>query len=356
MTPTELELVRLYEDAQKKLTDVIGRKVLRGSAAYHERRLLQQVRAILTDLKKKTPGLASRIARQAYTQGLKDAQADLVRAGLKPPPVDVFSRLHVEQIDLIAHNLANDLRHAVNLVGRRFEDELRQAGLEMSGEKIATGQTMVQAWKGLQDRLLGMDLTQPDGRIGVRYRNGHIEPIDSYAKMVARTTPTEAQNKAKFVQADAWGYDLVKCTKYGPTCEVCDMYQGRVYALTREAANGKYFGLRFPMLYETALWRGYEVIHPNCRHRFSIFAPRAYSREQLEQESRNSMRPFEDTRSDRERKAYAAEQAYNRKRNMNLREYQKIKRDSPDDAPKTFAGFLSMKRANSARYQKLKGG
>ena len=354
MSEAERELIRIYEEAQRRLMTVIGQKATRGSFAAHERRLLRQVRAILSGLKKKTPGLVGPLVRDAYEQGLRDARADLVRMGLMERDYDPFSRLHVEQIELIAQNTSTDLRHAVNLVGRRIEDELREAGLEMSAQKIATGQTMTQAWKELQGRLLGLDLKQPDGRIGVRYRNGHIEPIDSYAKMVARTTPAEAQNTAKFVQAEAWGYDLVKCTKYGPTCEVCDMYQGRVYALTREAANGKYYGLRFPMLYETALWRGYETIHPNCRHRFSIFAPRAYSREQLEEESRNAMRPFEDTRTDRERKAYAAEQAYNRQRNQNLREYQLIKATLPDEAPKTFSGFLSMKRADSQKYKDLK--
>ena len=45
------------------------------------------------------------------------------------------------------------------------------------------------------------------------------------------------------------------------------MYQGRVYALTKEAANGKYKGskgqaLHFPYLYDTALPHGYSTIHP----------------------------------------------------------------------------------------------
>ena len=132
-----------------------------------------------------------------------------------------------------------------------------------------------------------------------------------------------------------------------------------VYALTREAANGKYKGpkgepLRFPLLYETALVHGYETIHPNCRHRFTILVARAYSPSELAGMSRKSMQPFEDTRTDAERKAYAQEQAVKRARNADMREWRKYRAALPDQAPATFAGFRSMKRANSQRYQRLK--
>lgn len=70
--------------------------------------------------------------------------------------------------------------------------------------------------------------------------------------------------------------------------------------------------------------------------------------------SQKSMAPFVDNRSDEERKAYAKEQAVNRARNADLREWKKLKAALPESAPSTFAGFRSMKRANSQRYQNLK--
>ncbi|MBP3465927.1 MAG: hypothetical protein J6J90_07285, partial [Angelakisella sp.] len=112
--------------------------------------------------------------------------------------------------------------------------------------------------------------------------------------------------------------------------------------------------LRFPYLYDTALVHGYETIHPNCRHRFSILPAGAYTPSELAAMSRKSMQPFRDTRSDAVRKMYAAEQTYNRRRNADLREWRKYRAALPNEAPTTFSGFRSMKRHNSVRYQELK--
>ena len=206
--------------------------------------------------------------------------------------------------------------------------------------------------KNLQDKLKQQNLT------AVEYANGTKMPIEKYAETVARSTTAETQNKAKVIQGQDWGYDLVRFTEHSPTCEVCSMYQGRVYALTKEAANGKYKGskgqaLHFPYLYDTALISGYSTIHPNCRHRLSVLPAGAYTAAEMEEFSRKSMQPFEDMRSDQERKAYAKEQEVKRKRNESRKQYEKIKAALPNDAPKTFAAFVKMKSAKSERYKEL---
>ncbi len=353
------ELIKLYEQAQKKLVKIITQKANSGFPAVYERQILKQVTAELKRLKKATPGLVRQMVMAGYKTGLESAVEDILNAGVRAPPAySVFSRLNVNQINLIIQNTIDDLTKAVNIVGRRFEDELREAGLRATALMTATGGTVRDMQKDLQKRLLGLDLKQPNGRMGVRYKNGKVVSIDTYAKMVARTTPAEAQNKARLVQGQAWGYDLVRCTTHSPTCEVCAQYQGRIYALTQDAAGGKYKGpngeiLRFPLLYETALVKGYETIHPNCRHRFSILVARAYSPSELAEMSRQSMRPFYDTRSEEERQAYAKDQAVKRERNADYREWRRYRAILPDDAPATFAGFRSMKRARSQKYQDM---
>lgn len=359
MTAAE-ELLNLYETAQEKLVEIIQRKALGGSPAVYERNILKQITSLLKRLKKATPEVIRQMVLEGYKTGLESAVEDILKVKIPVPSAyNLFSRVHTAQINLIVRNTVDSLTKAVNIVGRRMQDEIREAGLRATAMKTATGGTVREMQKDLEQRLQGLNLRQQSGRMGVRYKNGKIVPLDKYAAMVSRTTPAEAQNKAKIVQAAEWGYDLVRCTTHAPTCEICAQYQGRVYALTREAANGKYKGpngepLRFPLLYETALVHGYETIHPNCRHRFTILPARAYSRAELAEMSRMSMRPFEDTRSDTERKAYAKEQAVKRARNDDLREWKWYKSLFPEDAPKTFAGFRSMKRANSVRYQQLK--
>lgn len=357
MTKAE-ELKRLYKLAQKRLVEIITSKSARGSPALYERRILKQITAELKKLKKAAPELVRQLVLEGYTTGLEDAVQDILKAGLPKPAYNLFSRVNTQQINLIVQNTVDCLNQAANIVGRRLEDEIRAAGLRAASLKEATGGTVRDMQKDLIKRLLGLDLKQPNGKMGVRYKNGAVVSLDKYAEMVSRTTPAEAQNKAKIVQGQTWGYDLVRCTTHHPTCEVCAQYQGRVYALTREAANGKYKGpggelLRFPLLYETALVHGYETIHPNCRHRFSILPAAVFSRKELSELSRNSMQPFEDTRSDAERKAYAQEQAVKRQRNADLHEWRKYRALLPEDAPTTFAGFRRMKKANSVRYQRL---
>ena len=97
----------------------------------------------------------------------------------------------------------------------------------------------------------------------------------------------------------------------------------------------------------------YETIHPNCRHRISIFPARVYTKEKLLEFSQKSTAPFEDTRTDEERKKYAEMQAEKRRRNENYKQYERIKAALPDTAPKSFAGFVRMKQANSENYQNL---
>ena len=349
---TQKKLIETYQKAQKKLVEIIQRKQAHGSAASYERSLLRQIQKELKKLKKSSKALVEQLVKENYKTGLQSLIDDLIKDATAPRLFNMFSGLNTSQIELITQNANIDLNKSINIVGRRMQDAVREAGIEATAEKLTTGQTIREMQKNLQDKLKQQNLT------AVEYANGTKMPIEKYAETVARSTTAETQNKAKVIQGQDWGYDLVRFTEHSPTCEVCSMYQGRVYALTKEAANGKYKGskgqaLHFPYLYDTALISGYSTIHPNCRHRLSVLPAGAYTAAEMEDFSRKSMQPFEDMRSDKERKAYAQEQAVKRKRNESRKQYEKIKTALPNDAPKTFAAFVKMKSAKSERYQEL---
>ena len=349
---TQKKLIETYQKAQKKLVEIIRQKQAHGSAAVYERSLLRQIQKELKKLKKSSKALVEQLVKENYKTGLQSLIDDLLQDNTAPRLFNMFSGLNTSQIELITQNANADLNKAVNLIGRRIQDAVREAGIEATAEKLTTGQTVREMQKSLEKKLAKQNLT------AVEYANGAEMPIEKYAETVARSTTAETQNKAKVVQGQAWGYDLVRFTEHSPTCEVCSMYQGRVYALTKEAANGKYKGsegqvLRFPYLYDTALTSGYSTIHPNCRHRLSVLPAGAYTAAEMEEFSRRSMQPFEDMRSDYERKAYAEEQAVKRRRNESRKQYKKIKAALPNDAPKTFAAFVKMKSAKSERYREL---
>ena len=349
---TQKKLIETYQKAQKKLVEIIKRKQAYGSAAAYERSLLRQIQKELKKLKKSSKALVEQLIKENYKTGLQNLIDDLLKDNTAPRLFNMFSELNISQIELITQNANIDLNKSINIVGRRMQDAVREAGIEATAEKLTTGQTVREMQKNLEKKLEQQNLT------AVEYANGTKMPIEKYAETVARSTTAETQNKAKVIQGQDWGYDLVRFTEHSPTCEVCSMYQGRVYALTKEAANGKYKGskgqaLHFPYLYDTALISGYSTIHPNCRHRLSVLPAGAYTAAEMEEFSRKSMQPFEDMRSDKERKAYAQEQAVKRKRNESRKQYEKIKTALPNDAPKTFAAFVKMKSAKSERYKEL---
>lgn len=349
---TQKKLIEAYQKAQKKLVEIIQRKQTYGSATAYERSLLRQIQKELKKLKKSSKALVEQLVKENYKTGLQGLIDDLLQDDTAPRLFNMFNGLNTSQIELITQNANIDLNKAINIVGRRVQDAVREAGVEATAEKLTTGQTVREMQKKLQKKLKQQNLT------AIEYANGTKMPIEKYAETVARSTTAETQNKAKVIQGQDWGYELVRFTEHSPTCEVCSMYQGRVYALTKEAANGKYKGskgqaLHFPYLYDTALPHGYSTIHPNCRHRLSVLPARAYTASEMEEFSRKSMQPFEDMRSDQERKAYAKEQEVKRKRNESRKQYEKIKAVLPNEAPKTFAGFVKMKAAKSERYQEL---
>lgn len=349
---TQKKLIETYQKAQKKLVEIIQRKQAYGSAAAYERSLLRQIQKEFKKLKKSSKALVEQLIKENYKTGLQSLIDDLLKDNTAPRLFNMFSELNTSQIELITQNANIDLNKSINIVGRRMQDAVREAGIEATAEKLTTGQTVREMQKNLEKKLEQQNLT------AVEYANGTKMPIEKYAETVARSTTAETQNKAKVIQGQDWGYDLVRFTEHSPTCEVCSMYQGRVYALTKEAANGKYTGskgqeLHFPYLYDTALISGYSTIHPNCRHRLSVLPARAYTVSEMEDFSRKSMQPFEDMRSDQERKAYAKEQEVKRKRNESRKQYEKIKTALPNDAPKTFAAFVKMKSAKSERYKEL---
>lgn len=163
-------------------------------------------------------------------------------------------------------------------------------------------------------------------------------------------------NQSRWAQGTKWGYDLIRYTTHAPTCSECSKYQGRVFALTEEAANGKYKGPNGEPLYFRMLpvqIRETGKIHEGCRHSISVIVAMARTPAELAQLSAKSMSPLIDTRSESEKKAYEAEQTYYRILNKDRETYTSMKKLLGDEAPKSFAGFRRMKALNSQNYRKL---
>lgn len=356
----ERELIQLYETAVKELYREIAYREGVGTTTAYQRKLLERVRAILKELKRKTPSAVEAALKPAWAAGVKDFVADVKPAGFALEP-----RINWRQLSILIQNTTDQLTLATNRVGRMWEDTIRRAGIEATRHKLATRQTVDQMRRQLLQELMGIAAKTPpqemgtnkDGQAGIKTRRG-VMRLDTYAALVARSTTAEAQHASKLSMAAEYGYDLVRFTAHSPKCARCAQFENRMYALTREAASGKYKGpngepLRFPYLYETAFADGYNNIHPNCRHRLVIVVASLMTPAELAEWSRKSMRPFVDSRSEKDRKAYAKAQAENRSRWQDRRQWERYRAALPDQTPMSFGVFRSMKKANAQGWRDL---
>ena len=354
------KLIKLYETAMKELHREVARREGLGNSTVYQRRLLEKVREVLKKLKRGTPGAVREAIEAPYLKGVREAAAEL---GIRLEP-----RVDWQQLNILMQNVNNQLALATNRVGRMWEDAIRRAGIEATRHKLSSGQTVNQMRRQLLEELMGIGSTQQGipakgfgvnkaGHIGVKTRRG-VMRLEAYAALVARSTTAEAQNAAKLERAQEYGCDLVRFTKHAPCCAKCAQFEDRLYALTAEAAGGKYKGpsgeaLSFPLLYDTAFIGGYDNIHPNCRHRLILVVSERMTPEELAAWSKKSMRPFIDNRSERDRKAYAKAQADNRARWNDRRQWEQYRAVLPDQTPDNFGVFRSMKKSNAQGWRDL---
>ena len=189
-----------------------------------------------------------------------------------------------------AHNTYIELRNATQAAGKGFLSRVNKQIKELRKEGNDSVYNVTQAVK---------EDIRKQGLLNVEYSNGRKVDISSYARMAARSARMESANISAFGRALENGTDYVRCTEIYPTCEICAKYQGRIYCISGRDK-------RFPALFETALRRGYALMHPNCRHEFIPVWLETMTEEELAEEIRRSRIPQTDTRSVKERNAYAA--------------------------------------------------
>jgi hypothetical protein len=162
---------------------------------------------------------------------------------------------------------------------------------------------------------------------------------------VARTTTREATNTGTIDAVQEVGGDLVQMTSHASACPICQPLEGRVYSISGKSK-------KYPKL-DIAFSNGHADIHPNCIHSIVPFFEQFA--DDLDEIVKQSNRPFElDPKKKSQLDAYYAEQKVKAQRRSDYKLWEKSKTLAPDDAPKTFSGFRSMKRADSERYQQLR--
>lgn len=258
-----------------------------------------------------------------YSQAQAQAVRMLLAAGKQARPE--FARVHQRAVDVIAQNMSDNLRSATQFVGRRVKDVFRQVGITQAGIKLAAGQTVEWMQGQMVQTLLDQGQTAFIDRLGRRWR------LDTYAKMVARTTTREAASVATINTCQEFGVGLVRITVHYPTCGKCAPLQGKVFSLGADR--------RYPKLKDE--YR--PPIHPNCRH---VLVP--YVREfddDAEGTQRYSNLPLDkDPRTEAEKAAYLGKslEAYRETRKTRIKDVLLNPASSYDDKVHAAAELAKM--------------
>lgn len=298
------QLVSLYRQGFEEILRIIVEKEAKGQWTKYWRDLLLEVMNILYQLDTFADEWIETVIGQVYSQAVAETTAYLHGLGMRTPKRPEFAQVHQRAIDVVAQNMAENLRDATQFIGRRVNDVFRRVALEQTGLKYASGATVRDMKKKVIQELLDKGQTAFVDRLGRKWR------LDTYAELVARTTTREAASVATLNTCEEFGLDLVRITTHYPTCDKCAPLQGKVFSISgRDKRYPKLTNERRP------------PIHPNCRH---VLVP--YVREfddEAEETERLSRQPLNvDPRTEQEKQDYEALMKRRSKRTQKAREQQ----------------------------------
>jgi hypothetical protein len=284
------QLISMYRQGFEEVLQVIIRKEAKGQWTRYYRDLLLDIDNILRQMDQYADTWIEQTIGQVYSQATAETTAFLSQLGTVQQATPGFAQVHQRAIDVVAQNMAGNLRGATQFIGRRVEDVFRQVGLEQTGGKLASGATVQDMKQLAVQQLLDHGQTAFVDRIGRKWR------LDTYAQMVARTTTRETASVATLNTCQEFGLDLVRITIHYPTCEICAPLQGKVYSI-----SGK--DTRYPKLTDEHR----PPLHPNCRHVLTPYV-REFDNKAGETERVSNQSLDKDPRSEAEKQAYAKSQ------------------------------------------------
>ena len=214
------QLMRIYQTAEAHLSKMVEQAVQSGQlgTAAYRRQQLSAIQGLLTQLQAATVPEAVAILRVSYQEGLTIASL----AGVDGP----FAGVHTEAVNVLADSLTSRLQQGIATVGRQVEDVFRKEGLRLSAISLAEGNARTEASDAMVDALKQQGITAFEDRAGRDWS------LETYTRMVMRTTPREATSEGTRNRLIEGGLDLVEWVAASDCCDQCQEFAGNVYSLT----------------------------------------------------------------------------------------------------------------------------
>lgn len=333
--PEILQLRDTYEKAQIRLLDIIVKQESRGNVTVYRKAILAHTNAELKILDDFAAKWTKDNITKAYTQSVEDVYTAYRAAHISVPVIAANQKV----IKSLSENASGQLLDAHRFIGRMVNDTIRQSGIEAIAEKVSTGSTVKETKKILIQKLTDK------GIMAIKDKAGRNIKLEVYAETVARTTTRESTNLATINQMQAIGEDLVQMTNHSSSCPVCAVYEGRVYSISGKSKT--YPSLDIPFSGD------YANIHPRCSHSLTPYIlkfddnasdTKAFSNRSFD------VNPQSKTQID----SYNKGQKIKADRRADRNEWETARLVAPDETPKTFSGFRSVKKTDGLKYKVIK--
>ncbi len=357
MIAIEKQLIEIYTTAQNQLFETIAKKAAVGSPATFQRSMLKEVTAILDNLSIESELWAVENIEPMYLDGIRQARentkarykvSDEYLESIGKISSKAFSVINQKAIEaMLTENIAS-LSIANASLAKNIRDTI--------ATKIATGETVKQTSKRITEQIYGSGIVNKDGiakgKISIKCKDGKVRNYEpsKYAETVARSATQETTNTALDNERKRVGSDIIGMTSHFPTCPVCAPLQGRWYSA--EPDNKEYPYIRG----SNGAWKsGYNLVHPNCRHRFFIVITALEDVETIKEMKNFSNRSFKLSAEDEKQLAnYWADQKYKSEQWRDLQQYNRyVSRLGADNVPRSFSAFRRMKASNNDNWLQL---
>jgi hypothetical protein len=326
-------LVKYYRQGYVELLKRYNELALAGNDTKHARALLTEIQNILEDLDTQTAQWIEKMIPEAYGLGYQAAYIAYQGLSKEEEMAAIFSGIHRQAVEVIAYNMQSSLLDATQKIGRQANDLYRRVGLDAARKNIMMGES--RAWT--QEEIV--KALEDNGITAFVDNAGRSWNLDTYAEVVARTTPREAVSHGTINRILEDGRDLIQISQHGITCEKCAPLQGKVFSLTGRTEG-------YPR------YMNYIPVHPRCRHTVSGYIAELDDNA-AETKAFSNTSLIEDNRTPAEKAAYNKEQYDKTRFRLDREQYDRYVMRLGKDAPVNFSAFRNMKRVSSERFMEL---
>lgn len=201
-----------------------------------------------------------------YTPSIEEETEKVLREQYAEGGADSFFGTSDPKLEALIREMQNNEARVTQGCLRYMNDVYRKTILRTATAMNAGGMSLHKAVDEATEDFLAQGINC------IRYSNGRLVNIATYAEMALRTCNTRAMLMGEAKQRERMGIDTVLVSQYGACSDTCLPWQGRVYIddvfQTYNGPRTSSFGIshngRQYMLLSVAIKGG--LFHPNCRH------------------------------------------------------------------------------------------